>query len=148
MKTKAELQEDKIKYEAIKEQLGKITSKLSTASTSMGSVDREVKATYKVNGDSAKISKKTARLKECVDTVSSNITLILIPAINLAIQASETAIKNIEAAEEAERQAAEEAERQAAEQAANAAQPTKIPTNVEPIQSSIDPNEDRYQRGA
>ncbi len=143
MKTKAELQEDKIKYEAIREQLGKITPKLSTASTSMGSVDREVKATYKVNGDSANISKKTTRLKECVDTVNSNITLILIPAINLAIQASETAIKNIEAAEAAE------AERKAAEQAAaNAAQPTETPTNVEPIRSSIDPNEDQYQRGA
>ncbi len=67
----------------------------------------------------------------------------MIPAINLAIQASETAIKNIEAAEAAE------AERKAAEQAAaNAAQPTETPTNVEPIRSSIDPNEDQYQRGA
>ncbi len=136
MKTKAELQDDKIKYEAIKEQLGKITPKLSTASTSMGSVDREVKTTYKVDGDSAKISKKTTRLKECVDTVNSNITLILIPAINLAIQSSEIAIKNIEEAEA-------EAERQAAEAAAKAEQAATTPTNIDPIQSSIEPNEDQ-----
>ena len=139
MKSKEELQTDKNKYKAIKEQLEKITPKLSTASKSIGSVDHEIRATYKVDGNDPKISEKTTKLKECIDTVKSNISLIIIPALEGATQAADIAIQNIEIEEaEAERQAAEAAA------AAEAEQTTTPQTNPRPVHPATGYNRVRY----
>ena len=150
MTTKADYQENIRKYNIIKEQLGKITPKLSSASPLLGSVSREIGTTYKVNGDSAIITSRADSLKRIVNTTYSNITKIVLPALGNAIQGAKTEVQKIEAAEaEAARLAAEaaEAERQAAE-AAEAEQTTTLPTDPSQVHPSTDPNKLRYNRGA
>ena len=137
MTTKEEHQENINKYNAIKEQLDKITPKLSSASSFIGSVDHEVKTTYKVDNDDPRIAKHTSNLKSCIENVYENLTSVVIPALGTAKDNARTEIYNIEVAEE-------EAERQAAEAAAAAAeQATSTPTNIDPGQSSTSTDEER-----
>lgn len=128
MSTKEEHQANEQKYTALKDQIRKILPKLTTASKYIGSVDREVGATYKVDGNSAKITKHTNNLQLCIETVISNLRDKVIPALEASRQEELTEIQNIEIAEaEAERQAAEAAAAEAA---------TATPTGIDPSQTT------------
>lgn len=105
---------DILRYQALKSQLSTVITKLSSATSYSGSLDYEVKSSFKVNNESAALATRTARLDTSIQNTASYLSHTILPAIDAAIGQVNRQIANLEA--EARRQAAEEARRRREEE--------------------------------
>ncbi len=98
MATKAEHQSNIQKYQHMQAQMQKILPKLSTLSKSIGRVEKEVEATYRIDDKGSQVAVDISIIYNDIDF---NIKLFnqSIPIIDEKIQEEEAEIQNIEKTE-------------------------------------------------